>query len=73
MMLGDHVKLQRDLAQQLSFGCRGQHKKVNWLKRTGTIVSIGKPSNALGQAIGVQWHGRRTPDYWPPKALVIIK
>jgi hypothetical protein len=33
---------------------------------------LAHPENCCSSAIGIQWDGRKIPDYWPEQALVVI-
>ena len=44
---------------------RSSHRlKVNWLKRTGSVVQIRQRGDVV-----ILWDGRASIDAWPPSAL----
>lgn len=72
MVIGDRVRLRRDLAEHYSLDRFGHRKKADWAKRTGSVLALSKPSNA-NPDVTVKWDDRNALDHWPPRALEVIR
>jgi hypothetical protein len=66
MHTGDRVKLRDELAQVFTRNTRGDKHKLDWTKRRGEVVSVGRTSATI------KWDDRKSLDHWPPAALVIL-
>jgi hypothetical protein len=66
MQTGDRVRLREKLARTFTRNTRGGNHKLDWTKRTGEVVSVGRTSATI------KWDDRKSLDHWPPAALVIL-
>lgn len=65
MHTGDRVQLKPSVAK--TFTTRSRSKPIDWSKRVGEVVGIGRT------AVAIRWDDRVSLDHWPIEALSVIK
>jgi hypothetical protein len=69
MKQGDRVRLADRIARCLNKTKFGQRKRVDWIKRRGSVIYI----SVVSDTVTVQWDDRRTKDPWPTRAIQVVE
>src|SRR5690349_1855730 len=66
---GDRIKMTAATLHMLENNPYSARRSVKWKQRRGTVVRVSRPT----QCVCIKWDDRVTLDFWPLKAVELVK